>query len=219
MNQNDTSDDPDGQLRFQQMASQLASLEVSRVDISHLHLWMLEQRREYIIEKAIDWSAAGMQKFTEQVQICNKLKEYADFMSKQFDFLNQFSAFDAAFTKAYNAVTLTGTERDHLSKPRELQSFRDSLRSDAELLSLVVSQTLANMEMIIRKRGRPSNAWRNKLFTDLVHRIVEIGNNSLAKSTEVGLEVWNIYFNDNKIIEDEAAWQIIQREQQRRKLQ
>jgi hypothetical protein len=75
------------------------------------------------------------------------------------------------------------------------------------------------MEMIIRKRGRPSNAWRNKLFTDLVHRIVEIGNNSLAKSTEVGLEVWNIYFNDNKIIEDEAAWQIIQREQQRRKLQ
>jgi hypothetical protein len=202
--------------RFEALLTITKPSNISDDDALDLDYWL----RGHVLDRLEDHrfeQFAGTQTREEQIQLCIKLEDCASLLSSHFDFFTQTSSISIALAHAFNTIFRT---RRKISDPtNEWLRFRERLNSDAATLAQVAKQTRAHLEMSNAVKGREVQTWRNKLFKELVDRMLQVSGKSQFKIIPAAYRAWNLYFTDERIMSEEAAKQIIRRSRSRQKAQ
>lgn len=201
---------------FELLWKHVSAYAPSRESALQLNVWMLECSAEYRIQDAFERDTIG-QTLADQINLCTKLEEFATFISSNLDFWHQASALDTVLSAKYRSMF----EGDSASTATtgEWACFRERLHRDTELLARTAKQACAELKTKSAKKGRPSKAWRNDRFAELVRRLEGLGITTHHERIDVAICIWNTYFEDHgevKVTDTDAADKIVQRRRSQR---
>lgn len=221
MHPEENSYDEERDFRFGMLADELTAGKVPQSEAFALHMWLSGQVDEQMLDQAIE-RAVGTQPAAKQIEACAKLERCAISISEQLNFLNQASPLESTMSRIYRAAVLSNSDHCQLPKSKEPTDwchFREQLRADTALLVEIAALTIAELQERETKKGRPPKNWKNNLLTELVDRLMQIGDGSQEECFALAHAVWNLYFFDDEIETPDAVAKIFARRKKELKLQ
>lgn len=215
-NHEQPEDDP----HYRALLEQLRSSHISDTEALPLHMWLSNQASEHLQHQPIS-TVTKEEPISKQKKTCARLEGHASAIANQFSFLNQLYALDSALSQAFQfhqQEMASGCDFGSPA-PEKWNHFRERLAADCALLATVSRTVVQNLKGIKVKKGRPSKMWRNRLFSELVARLLRLQSRSQSKCTVLATDIWSIYFPNVDIDDTQSAGKIISREKKRRKIQ
>lgn len=210
-----------------------SGFEIEKINesILWLHRWIMSISKKY--EDASEWkNLAFNQVYNENLfhekkqalrQSAKDISASANLLNRQIGFFSEFTMLGIAMEDAYKTVeeklkNSTNPAEKPLkalvTRPNNVGwgYFRNEASAILPLIEVVANEAMSQIKAATRTNGQPPKNFRNTVFTAWHKKIEREFLVTGKKSREISISSWNIYFPETKIINQEIARKILEKE-------
>lgn len=206
-------------------------IEKINESILWLHRWIISISTKH--EGASEWqNLAFNQVYNENLfhenkqalrQSAKDISTSANLLKRQIGFFSEFTMLGIAMENAYKTVEeklKNSTDpaekplKDLVTRPNNVGwgYFRNEASAILPLIEVIANEAMSQIKAETRTNGQPPKNFRNTVFTAWHKKIEREFLFTGKKSREISISSWNIYFPKIKIINQEAARKILEKE-------